>query len=204
MNSQQAKQIPLSQILERLGHQPHHEVRGELWDFSPFRQESEPSFKVNRERNIWNDYGEGVGGNVLDLIVYCHHRRKCQITDVSFALKTLEELIGGFRPDSDSPTRDQVTRPAATKKPESRPLDVKRIQALTNRALVEYLKERGISEGTARPFVKEIYYTRGAKSYFALAFPNRSGGYELRNAYFKGAHGRKAISLVKRKGEGEA
>lgn len=197
LNSSQAKQIPLSRILERLGHTPHHEVRGELWYFSPFRKESDPSFKVNQQRNIWNDYGEGVGGNVLDFIVYYHRRHKCQTSDVSVALDTLEELTGSHRPDHDTQTRDLFTPPAATSRSkENSPLDIRRIQPLQNKALIEYLKGRGISEHTARPYVREIYYTRGEKHYFALAFPNNSGGYELRNPYFKGAHGSKDISVI--------
>jgi len=197
LNSSQAKQIPLSRILERLGHTPHHEVRGELWYFSPFRKESNPSFKINQQRNIWNDYGEGVGGNVLDFIVYYDRRHKCQTGDVSFALDTLEELTGSHRLDHDTQTRDLFTPPAATSRSrENSLLDVRKIQPLQNRALIKYLKGRGISEHTARPYVREIYYTRGEKHYFALAFPNNSGGYELRNPYFKGAHGSKDISVI--------
>jgi 5S rRNA maturation endonuclease (ribonuclease M5) len=197
LNSNQAKQIPLSRILERLGHTPHHEVRGELWYFSPFRKESNPSFKINQQRNIWNDYGEGVGGNVLDFIVYYDRRHKCQTSDVSFALDTLEELTGSYRLDHDTQTCDLFTPPAATtRSTNNSPLDVRKIQPLQNKALIEYLKGRGISEHTARPYVREIYYTRGEKHYFALAFPNNSGGYELRNLYFKGVHGSKDISVI--------
>jgi len=197
LNSSQAKHIPLSKILERLGHTPHHEVRGDLWYFSPFRKETNPSFKINQQRNIWNDYGEGVGGNVLDFIVYYDRRHKCQTGDVSFALDTLEELTGSHRLDHDTETRDLFTPPAATSRSgENSSLDVRKIQPLQNRALIEYLKGRGISEHTARPYVREIYYTRGEKHYFALAFPNNSGGYELRNPYFKGVHGSKDISVI--------
>ena len=66
MNSQQAKRIPLKDLLARLGHQPHHEKSGEFWYLSPFRPETEPSFKINLERNIWFDFGEGKGGTVID------------------------------------------------------------------------------------------------------------------------------------------
>jgi len=43
MNAKQAKLIPLPEILERLGHQPVKEIRGELWYYTPFRAEKEPS-----------------------------------------------------------------------------------------------------------------------------------------------------------------
>jgi len=41
-----------------------------------------------------------------------------------------------------------------------------------------------------------MYYTYNGKSYFALAFANESGGYELRNRYYKGCYGHKDISLI--------
>jgi Toprim-like len=44
--------------------------------------------------------------------------------------------------------------------------------------------------------VQEIQYIRDGNAYFALAFKNDSGGYELRNPYFKGTHGPKDITLL--------
>lgn len=35
-------------------------------------------------------------------------------------------------------------------------------------------------------FCKEIHYELRDRHYFALAFGNVSGGYEMRNAYYKG------------------
>ena len=47
--------------------------------------------------------------------------------------------------------------------------------------------------------MQEIYSTRNGQNDFALAFPNESGGYERRNPDFKGVHGTKDISIVKKK-----
>lgn len=73
------------------------------------------------------------------------------------------------------------------------------MQELRNEALTGYLRERGISKSIASSHVKEIYYKRGGKNYFALCFSNDSGGYELRNKYFKGVHGSKDISVIRLK-----
>src|SRR5215211_3720704 len=72
MNTRQAKRIPLQDILSQLGYQPAKQVRGEFWYCSPFRPEIVPSFKVNPERNVWYDFGEGAGGNVLDFVMKYH------------------------------------------------------------------------------------------------------------------------------------
>jgi len=216
MNSAQAKQIPLAKILERLGHSPHHEVRGDVWYFSPFRKESEASFKIDTRQNVWFDYGEGAGGNGLDLINYLHHGRKCTDgSDVSFALGKLTELTGEYSERQDYKTPDLFSRPASTGSPQKSEstLKVVKVRELRNEALTGYLRERGISLATTRPYVKEIYYKYGGKNYFALCFANDSGGYELRNKYFKGVHGSKDISVIRRKnfanqkknkGEGQA
>ena len=54
--------------------------------------------------------------------------------------------------------------------------------------------------GTAAPYVQEMYYRIGGKPYFALAFRNDSGGYELRNPRFKGSTS-KDITHIRQKGE---
>jgi len=190
MNSEQAKQIPLSRILDQLGHQPVRQEHGrngtaELRYSSPFRTEKDPSFNVNIERNVWHDFGH-QGGNVLDFVMEYYG-----INDISSALRQLENLMGQQRIEPVSPT--------TTTKTTSTPLEVQKIQRLQNRALTEYLKGRGISAATARPHIQEIYYTRKGKDYFALAFKNESEGYELRNPYFKGVYGSKDITIVERK-----
>jgi len=202
MNSTQAKQIPLAKILEQLGYSPHHEARGDVWYFSPFRKESEASFKIDTRQNVWFDYGEGAGGNGLDFINYLHHDRKCTNgSDVSFALEKLTELIGEYKTSRDYQTPDLFARTASTGSPQKNKstLEIVKVQELENKALVSYLQERNISETSAHPHVKEIYYKRSDKHYFTLAFPNDSGGYELRNKYFKGAHGSKDISVIGKK-----
>ena len=65
---------------------------------------------------------------------------------------------------------------------------------------MRYLQERGISLGTAAPYVQEMYYRIGGKPYFALAFRNDSGDYELRNPRFKGSTS-KDITHIRQQGE---
>jgi len=40
-------------------------------------------------------------------------------------------------------------------------------------------------------YLEEIYYKIDPKNYFGLSFKNNSGGYEVRNRYFKGSSNRK-------------
>jgi hypothetical protein len=183
MNVQQAKSIPLQEILSRLGKEPTKQMRGELWYCSPFRSETVPSFKINPERNIWYDFGEGRGGNVLDFAM-----RYFNVSSIPNALRELEALKPGGLPVSQSV-------PQKALEPATLTPDIA-VKPLTHRALLTYLAGRGISAELARSFLDEMHYTRDGKNYFALAFKNNSGGYELRNPYFKGTNGPKDITTI--------
>lgn len=67
---------------------------------------------------------------------------------------------------------------------------------LQNRALLHYLQERGIPSAIAIANCKEMRYTTHSKRYFAVAFGNGSGGYEIRNPFFKGCVPPKDVTLL--------
>ena len=66
MNIEIAKQINLADYLHCLGYSPVKQQGINLWYKSPFREESEASFKVNTEREQWYDFGLGKGGGIID------------------------------------------------------------------------------------------------------------------------------------------
>lgn len=68
---------------------------------------------------------------------------------------------------------------------------------LSSPALLAYLQERGINPVLAKKECKEARFTHNGKRYFAIAFPNMSGGYEIRNQYFKGCIAPKAITHIR-------
>ena len=187
MNTYQAKRIPLRELLTALGHAPQKEAKGELWYLSPFRQESTPSFKVCATGNAWYDFGLGKGGNILDLAMQLF-----KVSNVPAALSELERCMGSPVSKA-SPAPAPALRPVVELKDD---LTITKIQPLQNIALTNYLKSRGISSEVASPYVQEMYYTRAEKHFFALAFSSRSGGWELRNRYFKASVGHKDISII--------
>ena len=128
MTTEEAKKIRIADYLHSLGYSPVKQQGVNLWYKSPFREENEPSFKVNTEREQWFDFGLGKGGNIIALAAHLY----------------------------------------AT---ESVPYILKRIEEQT-------------------PHV-----------HFAIAFPNISGGYEIRNRYFKGCIAPKEISHIRQSGE---
>ena len=61
MNTNEAKQIRIEEYLHTLGYNPVRRQGDSLWYKSPFRDEQEPSFKVNMERNLWYDFDARAG-----------------------------------------------------------------------------------------------------------------------------------------------
>ena len=180
MNCKQAKQIPITHYLNTIGLKPETLKNGSAWYNSPFRQESKPSFKVDRDNNIWYDFGTGTGGNVLDLVMSLNK------TGIPGALLILQ------KPELSKPdlsfSEQQSFNPANIK--------IKHLQPLQNRALIEYLNSRKITPAKAANYVQEAYYQVNEKQYFALAFKNDRGGFELRNKYFKGSSSPKAVTTI--------
>lgn len=226
MNAAQAKKIPLTDILARLGHAPARRIGPELYYFSPFRDERTPSFSVNPERNYWFDHGQGTGGGVIEFAL-----AYWKVTTVAEALKELSRLDGGLLgtplaallPDAPPAPKerqqslfDPPTSPAgpsttperygndteAEAGQEGEAMTVRRRHRLGHPALLQYLDRRGIPAELARRHLEEMHYTHHGKPYFALAFKNDSGGYELRNPYFQGCQGKKDITLIEPAGEG--
>jgi DNA primase len=190
MNAKQAKSVPLEDILQRYGCEPRERKGTDLWYQSPFREERTASFVVNTTKNVWYDHGEGAGGTTIDLV-----SRLANESDIGRVLAIIAESVGRIVPAVDRATRQ---------KEDGRDIRASKVQErdLTHPALSRYLGERGVNADYAQRYIREIRYESGDKQYFGIAFPNRSGGYEVRNPYFKGSVGTKDISVVPKDGQG--
>ncbi len=89
MNCDEANQIDMTDYLSSLGYEPT-KIRGnDYWYLSPFRQEKEASFKINRCKNIWYDRGLAKGGNVIDFVTEHYRynvRRDCLSSSFSLCI----------------------------------------------------------------------------------------------------------------------
>ena len=174
------KQIRISDYLHSLGYNPVKQQGGNLWYKSPFRQESEPSFKVNTDLNLWYDFGAGKGGNIIAL---------AQELYASDDLRYLLEKIAEQAPH---------VRHVSSSQPSFQQLEVR---DLAHPALLRYLQGRGINIELAKRECKELHFTHNGKPYFAIGFPNVAGGYEVRNSFFKGCIAPKDITHIRQQGE---
>ena len=184
MNCDQVRELDLVDYLNSLGLQPY-KIKGiNFWYYSPFREEKTPSFKINRKLNRWFDFGEGVGGNLIDFAI---RYRGC----------TIGEFLDSISSNSISFHKPRLSRKKNNTLSEPK-IQIIAIKSLRSTALLRYLESRKISIRLADEFCKEISYQLKDKRYYAIGFKNLSGGYELRNSYFKGSSSPKNYSLVQR------
>lgn len=113
--------------------------------------------------------------------------------DISCALKTIEGHFPAAVRPANVPHRTQETQGTGYQQV--------RIDPLTNPVLLDYLKERGILPGIAEKACKEVHFLSKGKWYFAVAFANRSGGYEIRNKYLKGSIAPKEVTHIRNGGD---
>ncbi len=182
LTCEKARNISIVPTLGKLGHFPKRQTEKEAWFLSPFRKETQASFKVSKHLNRWYDHGEGFGGNVIDLII------KLKGCDTKEALEILSKDI--FFSFQQQPSFQKSI-------PISPEYEILKVKKLENQALLDYLNQRHIDIEIAQHYCEEIYYQNKNKRYFAISFQNDVNGYELRNKYFKGCRGRKEITSFK-------
>ena len=107
MDIQTAKQIRIADYLHSLGYSPVKQQGINLWYKSPFREETEASFKVNTEREQWYDFGLGKGGGIIELAAHLY------ATDhVPYILKRIAEQTPHVRPISFSFGKQSSSEPS--------------------------------------------------------------------------------------------
>ncbi|MDF0707762.1 toprim domain-containing protein [Flagellimonas okinawensis] len=183
IDCEKARNIDLVTTLAKSGHFPVRKTEKEAWFLSPFRTETQASFKVSLKKNYWIDFGTFEGGSTIDLVV------KMENCSVKEALERLSENIGHF---------SFHRRPNSTKtEHRANPIEIIQEKEIKHWALQTYLRSRKISTKTAIKHCREIHYQIGERNYFAIGLPNRSGGWELRNKYWKGSTSPKDVLLIK-------
>lgn len=186
MNIDTAKQIPISDYLHSLGYSPIKQQGNSLWYKSPFREEKEPSFKVNTDLNLWFDFGLGRGGNILSLA-----KELCSTDSLPYLLEKIASQSPHIRP-VDFSFRHQRSEPS---------FQHLEVRELSHPALLRYLQGREINVALAKIECKELHFTNNGNPFFAIGFPNIDGGYEVRNSFFKGCIAPKSITHIRQQGE---
>jgi hypothetical protein len=192
MKIEQANSVALRDIFAALDIKPTKEKQNDLFYPAPWRNERTASLHVNTRKNVWYDHGEGIGGSVIAFARTYLDRSGNSNTNAD--IERWLQNITDYQPIatlSKSHHRDSE---------EAAPVLVrKRITPIAYTALTRYLEIRGISIGIAKQILVEarVFNRDTKRHFFALALKNEEEGYELRNPFFKGSLGPKAITFVR-------
>ncbi|MFC0318711.1 MULTISPECIES: CHC2 zinc finger domain-containing protein [Olivibacter] len=180
MDLEPLREIDLVSYLSSLGYEPVRVRRQDYWYLSPLRTERTASFRVDRIRNRWKDWGDGQSGGFIDFAMKFHGW-------------TFPEFLKNFS--------EQYHRPVAAHRlpkgeiNDTSPLvEIISVHPLTSIALLRYLDHRCIPRKLAFRFCREVKYRMNGSSYYAIGFKNDRGGYELRNPYFKSSTTPKTVT----------
>ena len=184
------KRYPVVEYLERKGIKPVRRTPAYALYRSPLREETHPSFKVDTQKNLWIDYGEGRGGSIIDL---CMRMEGCTLSEAIRRLgqnasdKGTYSSLNDFVPNNSQPVMAVNGARRLIEISDTLPPHFQ-----------EYLtKVRCINLEKAMPFLKCICYEVRGRRYQAIGFANLSGGYELRDdKTFKGTIAPKDITPI--------
>ena len=180
MNCKQFNSVKLEEILVSLGHHPTKQNEKEAWFLNPFYTETQASFKINKNLNYWYLHSEGIGGNNVDFM------KKYLNASVKEVLEwTEKQNFSSFQPQNVIQKQNSLNQN----------YQITEIKELQNENLKKYLHQRGLSQ-IIYPLIKEVHFTIGEKNLYTIGFENRSGGWELRNSFYKGSLLKKDISLI--------
>ena len=148
---------PIEKVLEALG--ARKGPGKDMW-FSPFREETRASLHVDREKNLWNDFGLGQGGSIIQLVMLT---KRCSCKDAEAFVASL------------APYTFKQPEPSAPKS------EIKAVREIRQEYLTDYLQKRKIPLDLARMYSKEVIVRNPQKgmNFTLLGFPNNMGGYAL-------------------------
>ena len=187
MTIDMAKQIDICDILDRLGEKCATRGSNESWYYAPKREENTPSFHVYKNGTRWHDFGNGQGGDIIDLVKYLF-----TISTTSEALVKLEETYSYNSSIFSLPGKEKEVLKS---KEHNKVADYKITTCELSNNLLMYSRSRGIHDTVIKRVCKQVNFTtRTGNRLYAIGFKNDNGGWEVRNTFYKGCLGEKSIT----------
>lgn len=173
----QLHSISIIEIMAHYGKRLDH-TRSGLY-FSPFREETNPSFHINEKQNSWYDYGTGEGGSLFDFV--------CKFANIT--RRDVYDWLASFRNMVPESEYKAVILPILQRPQQSSKIIIDSASHnFTRYKLIEYAESRAVSKEILTKYCEEIIYHVNSmpdKQYYAIGFKNNSGGYVLRSSISK-------------------
>jgi len=185
MEAKEIREKSIVEYLSSLGIKPVRETGFSYVYMSPFRGESFPSFHVRKKNGKWKDFGNDLGGNIIDLVM--------SLKNVDF--KEAMNILGN----------DQVISLPEYEKPIKPPtegIQIVSVNEIHSESLIQYVESRGMPIDLCRRHCSQIEFRfphgkRPGRINSAIGFKNDSGGWELRSSFWKVSNSPKDIKTIK-------
>lgn len=186
MTIDQAKQIDIRRFLEICGARCSQNNPKDSWYFAPGRDERTASLHVFGNGTRWHDFGEGIGGDIVDLAKHLFN-----LSSTHDALAKITELTTG--PSSFILPRKEKIDSGAKEQRQGRVISTGEL----SRDLLMYSRSRGIHDDVIMGMCRRVdFIVDKGKRLYAIGFRNDNGGWELRNSFYKGCLGCKSITSL--------
>ena len=174
---QEKKILQSISIVEIMAHMGKNLYNKKGLYYSPFRDESTPSFHIDVATNRWYDFGTSEGGGLFDFV--------CRIAGITRG--EVYDWLASFRSMIPESEYKEVIEKAKKVK-SSRIIVDSASHDFTRRKLVEYAQSRAVTKEILERYCEEVLYhidVYPQKQYFAIGFKNNDGGYVLRSSLTK-------------------
>ena len=186
------KRYSIVEYFERKGIKPVRRTAAYAMYCSSLREETHPSFKMDKQKNLWIDYGEDKGGSIIDL---CMRLEGCTLQEAICRLGQTASFNVAYGHSKEK--SDIGTSPVTPWQPSGTRRLIEVSDSLPPNLEVYFTDNRCIDLNRTKPFLKCICYEVRGKRYQAIGFINQSGGYELRDDNtFKGTITPKDITPI--------
>lgn len=142
-----------------------------VWFCAPYRNDTHPSLEVSESLGKWHDWGSGESGDIYNLV------QKCENCD----FKTAKSIVG-----------EQKDIIPYEKKICPKIENISTNNHFYHTSLIDYARKRCVSCATLRTFCVEVIKDK----FYYIGLKNDSGGYALRNEFFKGQLGANDITTL--------
>jgi len=181
MTIDEIKEIDIVSFLVDSGYEVAKSSGNKTWFSSPLRSESDASFCVFSNSNMYKDFGSSdPRGDIIDLV------RGIEGCDVQTAINILSSKSGVKKHDRSKTQNASI-------------LVLERVEStFTDDRIVSYMRSRRVPEWAYESFCAQVTYRFREEegSFIGVGFKNDSGGYEIRNSIHKYATIPKDITTI--------
>jgi len=184
MKCAELNEIELVSYLASIGINPVRVVGDFHYYLSPLREENHPSFRIERSRNKWTDFGiELKRKSFLDFIIAYRN------IDIKEAVRHLnnQEISPAAYIRSTDLKLEQMPEPVK--------VYVHKDIIIHSAALLRYLRSRKIDLEIAGLYCREVSFTINGKDYYGIGFRNDSGRFEIRSPHMKAAENKQITTI---------